>query len=160
MSNPDDGSEWLALEQFPEWEEEARSEDDFEKPRRRLWYQIRSYLVEKQDATKVFSWLSKQHFWGQWMPWRNEHDGAFLGEFYWAPALAQPKQSSILFRGRTPSCATYLVRLLSRRARILRDRIDLTVRGTNLFTFIFLGNGWLRGWGSDGMAGRGDFSMP
>ncbi len=89
VSNPDDGSEWLALEQFPEWKEEAPpSEDDFEKPRRRLWYQIRSYLVEKQDATKVFSWLSKQHFWGQWMPWRNEHDGAFLGEFYWAPALA------------------------------------------------------------------------
>jgi hypothetical protein len=89
VNNPDDGSEWLALEQFPEWRQEAPpSEDDFEKPRRRLWYQIRSYLVEKRDATKVFSWLSKQHFWGQWMPWRDEHHGAFLGEFYWAAALA------------------------------------------------------------------------
>jgi hypothetical protein len=89
VSNPDDGSEWLALEQYPEWRQEAPpSEDDFEKPRRRLWYQIRSYFVEKEHASKVFSWLSKQHFWGQWMAWRDEYHGTFLGEFHWAPALA------------------------------------------------------------------------
>jgi hypothetical protein len=86
VSNPEDGSEWLALESYPEWEEGVPSfEERFEKPRRRLWYQITSYIVERRSAAQVFSWLSRQHYWGRWMPENPEHHTAFLGEFYWAP---------------------------------------------------------------------------
>ncbi len=84
--NPTDGSEWLTLLQYPHWEEEKSSEIE-ERPRRLFWYQIRSYLVRRKNANAVFSWLSKQHFWGQWMRWVNDYPGAYLGEFYWAPAL-------------------------------------------------------------------------
>lgn len=88
VSSPEDGSAWLVLESYPEWKEPIPSfEEDFEKPRKRIWYQLRSLLVGRKNAARVFEWLSKQHFWGRWMPENPEHHTAFLGEFYWAPAL-------------------------------------------------------------------------
>jgi hypothetical protein len=87
-SNPEDGSKWLALEINPEWREPIpKYEIEFDIPERRLWYQIRSFLVERKSAAKVFFWLSKQHFWGRWMPENPDYHTVFLGEFYWDPAL-------------------------------------------------------------------------
>jgi len=87
-SNPEDGSTWWALEINPEWREPIpKYEIEFSIPERRLWYQIRSFLVERKSAAKAFSWLSKQHFWGRWMPENPDYHTVFLGEFYWAPAL-------------------------------------------------------------------------
>jgi hypothetical protein len=101
VRNPKDGSDWLVLESYPEWKEPIPAfEEDFEKPRRWLWYQIRSIVVERKHATEAFSLLSTQHFWGRWMPENPDHHGAFLGEFYWAPALTRhtsiipPEQSN------------------------------------------------------------------
>ncbi len=92
VTSPEDGSAWLVLESYPEWKEPIPSfEEDFEKPRKRLWYQLRSFLVERKEAAKTYRWLSKQHFWGRWMPEDPEHHTAFLGEFYWAPALRRHK---------------------------------------------------------------------
>jgi hypothetical protein len=88
VSSPEDGSGWLVLESYPEWKEPIPSyEEDFEKPRKWLWYQLRSFLVDRKNAAKAFEWLSKQDFWGRWMPENPEHHAVFLGEFYWAPAL-------------------------------------------------------------------------
>jgi hypothetical protein len=88
--DPGDGSAWLVLQSYPEWKEPIPAfEEDFEKPRRRLWYQIRSIVVAEEHATEAYSWLSKQHFWGRRMPENPEHHGTFLGEFYWAPALGR-----------------------------------------------------------------------
>jgi hypothetical protein len=88
ISNPEDGSKWLALEINPEWKEPIpKYETELAKRERRLWYQIRSFLVERKSAAKAFSSLSKQHFWGRWMPENPEYHTVFLGEFYWAPAL-------------------------------------------------------------------------
>jgi hypothetical protein len=84
--NPADGSEWLGLLQYPEWKEQKNPEMEY-LTRKSLWYQVRSYLVERKDANAVYSWLCKQHFWGQWMPWVSDYYGTFLGEFYWATSL-------------------------------------------------------------------------
>lgn len=89
VTNPEDGSEWLSLVQHPDWKEPVPpSEEPYEKRRRSLWYQIKSYLVAKKDAAKLYLWLSKQHFWGQWMPTPNGYHRVFLGEFYWAPVFS------------------------------------------------------------------------
>lgn len=87
VSNPEDSTEWLVLQSYPEWREPVPAyEDDFGISRRWLWYQIRSFVVQSAKADEAFSWLSNQHFWGRIMPENPEHSGVFLGEFYWAPA--------------------------------------------------------------------------
>jgi hypothetical protein len=87
VSNPKDGTEWLVLQSYPEWRQPVPAyEDDFGISRRWLWYQIRSFVVQSAKADEAFSWLSNQHFWGRIMPENPEHNGAFLGEFYWAKA--------------------------------------------------------------------------
>jgi hypothetical protein len=106
VSNPKDGSEWLVLESYPEWREPVPAfEEDFERKRRWLWYQVRSFLVERKNTGKVFSWLSKQHFWGRWMPENPEHHSIFIGEFYWAPALSRYKAAADPRETREPCLA-------------------------------------------------------
>lgn len=88
VSNPGDGTEWLVLESYPEWREPvpAYEADDFHTPTKRLWYQIRSFIVESGKADEAFEWLSQQEFWGRLMPENPEYSEVFLGEFHWAPA--------------------------------------------------------------------------
>lgn len=93
VSDPKDGSAWLVLQSYPEWKEPTPAfEEEFEKPTKRISYQIRSFLVERKSAASTYSWLSKQNFWGRWVPEDPDHHGVFLGEFYWAPALKRHVQ--------------------------------------------------------------------
>jgi hypothetical protein len=86
--NPENSSQWLVLETYPEWQELTPiSQEGEDLPRRWLWYQLRSFLVERTKAHRMFQWLSKQHFWGRWMPENPDFKNVFLGEFYWAPAV-------------------------------------------------------------------------
>lgn len=81
------GNHWLVLEGFVEWQKETPPEQEkYNLPTRRLWYMLKSYLVRKQDAKKVFDWAKEQNFWGKWMPESHEFYNIFLGEFPWAPA--------------------------------------------------------------------------
>lgn len=88
--NPEDQSHWLVLESYPEWQEHAPESDErSDPPRKWLWYQLRSFIVRSNNAAKMFQWLSKQHFWGRWMPENSDFNNLFLGEFYWAPSVSQ-----------------------------------------------------------------------
>lgn len=91
VTHSEDGSQWLVLETNVSWDEALPLEEDpDEKMCRRLWYQIRSYIVRRDDADQLFEWASQQRFTGGWMPESVEiHSDVFLGEMFWAPAFEE-----------------------------------------------------------------------
>jgi hypothetical protein len=88
--HPEDGSHWLVLESYPEWQESASIADErSDPPRKWLWYQLRSFVVQDKNATRMFKWLAEQRFWGRWMPENPDFNNIFLGEFYWVPSVSR-----------------------------------------------------------------------
>jgi hypothetical protein len=88
VMNPEDGSKWLILEAFYNWEQPTPpGEDRFEIPRREIWYMIKSYIVKKSNMEELFDWAKRQDFSGRWMPESDELYNVFFGEFFWAPAF-------------------------------------------------------------------------
>jgi len=85
-----DGSrkDWLILEGFFRWEQDYPPEEEkYEKSRRDLWVMVKSYLVKKDNAKKVYNWAIKQNFMGRWMPESHEFYTVFLREYPWAPSF-------------------------------------------------------------------------
>ena len=88
VTNPKDGSKWLVLEAYYQWEQPtATGEDRFEIQRREFWYMLKSYIVRKPDVDELFEWAKKRDFMGRWMPESHEITRVFLGEFFWTPAF-------------------------------------------------------------------------
>ncbi|MFG6100608.1 AVAST type 2 anti-phage system protein Avs2 [Leptothoe sp. ISB3NOV94-8A] len=83
---PQNRSHWLTLETHISWNDPLLS-DRNNIPKRQIWYQLRSYLVHKQDIDHIYSWAIQQNFWGRWMPESHESSQMFLGEFFWSPAF-------------------------------------------------------------------------
>ena len=82
---PTDGSTWLTLEGNYNWREQGPiEEDDYEGSRRNTWLQIRSYVVQQENAEELILWLQDQNFMGRWMPESGEMYEVFVGEFPWA----------------------------------------------------------------------------
>ncbi len=82
----DSETEWLVLETYPEWSEPKKMGVDKWKSRfKRLWYQVRSYLIEEKDFDKFIEWGSKQNFMGRWMPEISSRYEIFSREYYWSP---------------------------------------------------------------------------
>lgn len=77
-----DGCEWLALECYPSWEEPHYDNGIY----KRLWYQVRSCIVDETDFNRIYEWASKQDFGGRWMPENSERYEMFYREYYWSPA--------------------------------------------------------------------------
>lgn len=77
-----EGCDWLALECSPNWDE-PHSENDIYK---RLWYQIRSYIIDEDDFSSVYNWAKNQNFGGRWMPKCSNRYEMFYREYYWSPA--------------------------------------------------------------------------
>ena len=77
-----DGSEWLTLESYPSWEEPHYNDGIY----KRLWYQVRSCIVDEADFNRVCEWARKQNFGGRWMPENSERYEMFYREYYWSPA--------------------------------------------------------------------------
>ena len=89
-----DGNEWLVLEGYPEWaEKRPLVEDKFDIPHKRMWWQLRSYLVKAEDHDKFFDWAKEQNFWGRWMPESRDRYEMFSRESYWSPAYKFFQQS-------------------------------------------------------------------
>lgn len=87
VTNPADGSRWLALEAYHLWEQPTPPEEErLETQRREIWYILKSYIVKKSDIDLLFDWAKEQNFWGRWMPESGDLYKIFLGEFSWSPA--------------------------------------------------------------------------
>ena len=76
------GDGWFALECYPEWTE-PHNEDDIYK---RLWYQVRSCIVDEKEFPQIYEWATKQNFAGRWMPECSDRYEMFYREYYWSPA--------------------------------------------------------------------------
>ena len=77
-----DGCEWLALECFPDWVEPHGKDDIY----KRLWYQVRSCIVDEEEFPSVYEWAANQNYGGRWMPENSERNEVFYREYYWSPS--------------------------------------------------------------------------
>lgn len=83
----DKGIDWLVLEAYPEWAEpKPIGKEKWDNPHKRLWSQIRSYLVKKDSSKKIVKWAVEQNFMGRWMPESSDRYEIFSREYYWSPA--------------------------------------------------------------------------
>lgn len=81
------GEEWLILEGNPIWAEPKNIGDDkWNSSHKRIWYQLRSYLVSEKAYEKINDWAKVQDFMGQWMPESVSRYEVFSREYYWSPA--------------------------------------------------------------------------
>lgn len=88
VTNPDDGSKWLTLHGYYNWEQPTLvGEERYELKRRDLWYMLKGYLVKKADGAKLLTWGKKQSWMGRWMPESNKSYSVQLGEFFWSPVF-------------------------------------------------------------------------
>lgn len=82
-----DGNEWLMLEGYPEWAEKRKlGEEKYDNPHKRMWWQVRSFLVKEEDYESFFEWTNHQNFWGRWMPESSDRYQVFNREYCWSPA--------------------------------------------------------------------------
>ena len=75
-----EGCEWLALECYPEWDEPHGKDDIY----KRLWYQVRSCIVDEDEFSHLYEWAANQNFGGRWMPENSERYEVFYREYYWS----------------------------------------------------------------------------
>jgi hypothetical protein len=85
--NPADGSRWLTLDGYYQWEQPLPvGEDPSGNRRKEFWYILNSYVVKREDIDSLFEWAREQDFFGRWMPESYALYQVFLGEFFWSPA--------------------------------------------------------------------------
>ncbi|OUL62002.1 ATP-binding protein [Flavobacterium sp. AJR] len=85
--NDNDGSEWLVLEGHAGWAEVKKiGEEKWDNQHKRMWCQVRSYIVEEKDFDNFTSWSLNQDFMGKWMPENREKYEVFSREYYWSQA--------------------------------------------------------------------------
>ena len=77
-----EGCDWFALECYPEWDEPHGKDSVY----KRLWYQVRSCIIDEDDLPVVYEWAKKQNFGGRWMPECSNRYELFYREYYWSPA--------------------------------------------------------------------------
>ena len=81
------GNNWLVLEGYPEWaSKRPLGEEKFDTPHKRMWWQLRSYLVKEENYETFCNWAEEQNFWGRWMPESRDRYELFNRESYWSPA--------------------------------------------------------------------------
>jgi hypothetical protein len=81
LRDPDE-SNWLALECYPDWEEPHGNNDIY----KRLWYQVRSCIIDEEEFDSAYGWAAKQNFGGRWMPENRDRYELFYRDYYWSPA--------------------------------------------------------------------------
>lgn len=81
-------NEWLRLQHFVTWREPKKiGKDKYEGRRKEIWYMIQAYLVKKSDKKKIINYLSKQNFWGRWLPENSDDYSSLINrEKFWSPA--------------------------------------------------------------------------
>lgn len=87
VSDPDN-TKWLVLESNPSWIEPKHiGYESWETPRKEIWCQLKSYLVEKKDFKVFKNWTKNQHYMGRWMPECSERYELYNREYYWSEAF-------------------------------------------------------------------------
>ncbi|MHA7108311.1 trypsin-like serine protease (plasmid) [Bacillus sp. C-3-6] len=77
--------DWILLKAYFDFN--SYTEYDLEKyPYKNIWFQIRSYLIEKEKMSAYKEWVKDKNFMGRWMPegYDSLYEG-WLGEYPWSP---------------------------------------------------------------------------
>jgi hypothetical protein len=87
VTNPADGSRWLNVQGYFNWQQRPPDDrDSTEVERREIWYICTGCLVRSDDAQSFLKWAEGVDFGGRWMPEAAQVNQMFLGEHAWAPA--------------------------------------------------------------------------
>jgi hypothetical protein len=79
-----EGRRWLPLQVYANWDT-RQEEDDWKKPHRHCFMQVRSYLVAERDCARLWEWLRRQDFHNRWMQeGGNWLPYVFAGEYPWS----------------------------------------------------------------------------
>jgi len=87
------GAEWLTLEGHYQWKERRGPLDEDEGDEADLWYQLRSYLVHRDDYEVMRKWAATSRWNNRWMAEAADLDRVFIGEFPWHPSAANNQES-------------------------------------------------------------------
>lgn len=80
--------EWLILESYLTWKEpKIIGKDAWGHPRKEVWCQTKSYLVQSSEYVQFKNWAANQHFMGRWMPESSNLYQLFSREYYWSEAF-------------------------------------------------------------------------
>lgn len=81
------GFDWVILETDFSWNEPVPiGYEQHDYPHKHLWYQLKSYFVNANEANSLISWAKEQHFMGGWLPESHDQHYVFSREYYWSPA--------------------------------------------------------------------------
>jgi len=106
-----DGNKWLSLKKIVKWREpKSIGQEEYNRRRKELSYMLQGYLVSKKDKSKITSWLSKQNFWGRWMPESSIPLSLINRENFWSPIY---KDSEKIRKWETISNTNYKVIIAS-----------------------------------------------
>ncbi|MGS4347127.1 AVAST type 2 anti-phage system protein Avs2 [Myroides odoratus] len=106
-----DGSKWLSLKKMVKWiEPKSIGQDEYDRRRKEVFYMLQGYLVHKRDKSKITKWLSKQNFWGRWMPESSVPLSLINRENFWSPIY---KNSEKVRKWETISNTNYKVIIAS-----------------------------------------------
>lgn len=90
-----EGCEWLALECCPDWVEPHGKDDIY----KRLWYQVRSCIVDEDEFPRLYKWAASQNYGGRWMPENSERYEVFYREYYWSPSYRSIDDEGLTRKG-------------------------------------------------------------
>ena len=87
VSHPDDGSRWLNVEGYFNWNQRPPADrESIDVEWRELWYICTSYLIHTQDVDAFMKWAEGVDFCELQMPKPPQIYRLFLGEHGWSPA--------------------------------------------------------------------------
>ncbi|MEQ9377988.1 MAG: ATP-binding protein [Imperialibacter sp.] len=82
-----EGVEWLSLNMHPDWGEPNKlGEDRWGTNRKRIWYDIGSWLVEPRELRKMLKVDHSANYGRGWSPEVKNRYQVFSREYYWSPA--------------------------------------------------------------------------
>lgn len=76
------GEDWFVLEIDCVWYDN----NDSLEAEKSLWYQVRSYITQDSEHSKILKWAKKQNFMGRWLPESTSRTEQYLGEYFWSPS--------------------------------------------------------------------------
>ncbi|HVX28523.1 MAG TPA: hypothetical protein VHB70_19395, partial [Parafilimonas sp.] len=79
--------EWLVLEMYPSWNEPTPlGEEKYHSPHKRLFYNLSSHVVHKEDLKTIIKYLTKRNLRGSGLLDISRRYEMFSREYYWAAA--------------------------------------------------------------------------
>ncbi|AZB31982.1 AAA family ATPase [Chryseobacterium balustinum] len=83
----ENGVEWLVLESYPDWiEPSERGEEEFDSERKRLFFMLSSYIIEKSEKKQLLDYLQNRELAGIHIPEVSSRYELFSREYYWSTA--------------------------------------------------------------------------